>query len=305
MIDNVRSAALLAFLALAAGCGPGLGDDAGGSDAEMEATSSEIIGGSTEAGYPGVAMLYHDYGYLCSGTMIDDRVYLTAGHCIETLSASHYTIYGGTNLNANEPDWQRNAASVHRHPQLVLTNSNIDHDIGIVVLADDAPVKPYRWLAEDEDGIYTEGTLFEAVGYGVTGGNGGGDGIKRSVQLSIEAVYSNVFEYGGSNYNTCSGDSGGPAIAEVDGYLTVIGVVSYGDQNCEYYGADMRTDDNRAFIEGFASPNAGRVHGPSFEKKGSDNPLACSVASVEPRSPASAALLALVAFAGVIARRRG
>lgn len=307
MTTNVRLP-LFALLLASAGCGPGL-DGATpepAEESELEATSNGIVGGKIEEGHPAVAMLYHSSGYLCTGTFIDKRVFLTAGHCIESLSASGYEVDGGTNAWDN-PEWIIRAQSVHVHPQFVLSDQNIDHDVAVVILKEDAPVKPYRWLGNDAgDEVYKAGTAFQGVGYGVTSGSGAGDGTKRSVGLEIAETYSNLFVYesGPNGANSCSGDSGGPGVMEIDGYLTVIGTVSFGDQNCTQYGADMRTDDNRSFIDDYAAPDAGtaKVGGSGGPK--SDNPVACSVASVRSESPLAAALLALVAGLAISRRRR-
>jgi MYXO-CTERM domain-containing protein len=68
----------------------------------------------------------------------------------------------------------------------------------------------------------------------------------------------------------------------------------------------MRTDDNASFIRNYAEPDAGRVKagGGGGGSLDSDQPFACSVASVEPRSPLSTALVALAAMASIAARRR-
>lgn len=305
MAHAKRRPLLLAILLLNAACGrledePVLAEDAG---AGPDALGNAIIGGTTDSGHDAVAMLYYDDGpnsYLCSGTLIDKDVYLTAGHCIETTNASKYYVLGGTNLNASAPDWYRGATLARHHPAY---NGNFTHDVGIVVLDQEAPVTPYRWLANDEDDVYDVGTGFTAVGYGASNGNGGGSGIKRTVDLTITEVYADLFLYGSSSQNTCSGDSGGPALKVIDGYVTVIGVVSFGDQYCSQFGGNMRTDDNRAFIETYASPKAGkaRVGGGGG---GGDNPFACSVAGAA-AGPAPGAIAAgILALAAATFRRR-
>jgi MYXO-CTERM domain-containing protein len=304
MTTNVRFP-LFALLLVSAGCGPGFdaaAPDAAEDDSELQATSNEIVGGKIEEGHPAVAMLYHSSGYLCTGTLIDKRVFLTAAHCIESLSATGYEVDGGTRA-WDSPEWIIKASSVHRHPQY--NEQSLDHDIGIVILKSDAPVKPYRWLSTNDDDIYKPGTEFQGVGYGITSGNGAGDGTKRAVGLEISEVYTGLFVYesGPNGANSCSGDSGGPGLAEIDGYHTVIGTVSFGDQYCQQYGADMRTNANRSFIEDYAAPDAGTAKVAGSDDGGSKDPVACSVSSVRTGSPLAAALLALVAGLAVSRRR--
>ena len=141
--SRVALSALLLLL-VAAGCGPGIADSP--EDDGLEATSNAIVGGSTDNGHSAVALLYQDPGYICSGTLIDKRVYLTAAHCIESLNPNDYVVVGGTEpFNQNvEPDYFSGVESVHIHPQY--DPQNTFNDVGIVILDSDAPVKPYRWL---------------------------------------------------------------------------------------------------------------------------------------------------------------
>jgi uncharacterized protein (TIGR03382 family) len=46
----------------------------------------------------------------------------------------------------------------------------------------------------------------------------------------------------------CSGDSGGPSFATIDGVTKVVGITSFGDQDCSQFGADTRTDVERDFL---------------------------------------------------------
>ena len=70
--------------------------------------------------------------------------------------------------------------------------------------------------------------------------------------MSIQSHTTSTFQFGSSSKNTCSGDSGGPAIESINGVDTVVGTTSYGDQNCTQLGVDMRVDANRAFISQYA-----------------------------------------------------
>jgi len=303
-MTNARliSATFPAILLSSVACAPPESSDS----RALEAASHAIVGGQTDNGHDAVALLYQDPGYICSGTIIDERVYLTAAHCIESLNPNDYLVIGGTDINNDEPDYTINVDEVHIHPGYDPANSL--NDVGIVILASDSPVKPYRWLTAGATAseIYEIGTTFTAVGYGDTGNNTG-SGKKRKVDMDIVEVYPDITIYGTGTENTCFGDSGGPDLVTIDGYTTVIGVHSFvtgGD--CYQYGGSMRTDDNRSFIDNYAQPDAGTAGGSSGGGGGSssNNPLACSVASVTSRSPVAAALMALVAFGIVVRRRR-
>lgn len=54
-----------------------------------------------------------------------------------------------------------------------------------------------------------------------------------------------------SGKGKCNGDSGGPSfVTQSDGTLLEVGITSFGDQNCEMFGADTRVDAEKQFITG-------------------------------------------------------
>lgn len=228
--------------------------------------SSPIVGGTVDNGHPAVVLVYNSsQGYLCTGSLIDTDVVLTAAHCVEDTNASHYQVAGGTNP-FNGAEWVENATQVAAHPSYNPQTVG-QADVGVVVLAGAPPVAPMQWLKVVDHSAYAEGTLFTAVGYGITSGTAQDDGTKRKVDLKITELYSDAFLYGDSSAsgqgvegdpyndgkNSCSGDSGGPAIRNIGGEDVVIGVVSFGDQSCAHYGADMRTDYFAPFISQYAT----------------------------------------------------
>lgn len=257
MIDTRRFLIAAPFLALAvSGCGRESIEV--GAEPKNHPMSSGIIGGTTTAEQPAVALIYNAQdGYICTGTVIDDRLLLTAAHCVEDTNAANYQIGGGADP-FNGADWVVGAVEVASHPGYSTTEIGV-RDVGVIVLDAAPPVTPLPWQEAVDHDVYQVGTSFLAVGYGVSSSaNGGsGDGVKRKVTLSITETYLDVFEYGDGTKNTCSGDSGGPAIANVGGVDTVIGVVSFGDSECAQYGYDMRTDHNAAFIASYMGAGGG------------------------------------------------
>lgn len=257
MIDTRRFLAAASLFVLAAsGCGRE--SIQVGAPPVNHPMSSAIIGGTQTAEHPQVALIYNSQdGYICTGTVIDDRLLLTAAHCVEDGNAANYQIGGGADP-FNGADWVVGAVEVATHPGYSTTQIGV-RDVGIIVLDDAPPVTPLAWQRDVDHDVYDVGTSFLAVGYGVSSSaNGGsGDGVKRKVTLSITDTYLDVFEYGDGTKNTCSGDSGGPAIATIGGVQTVIGVVSFGDSECAQYGYDMRTDYNAEFIASYLGSGGG------------------------------------------------
>ncbi len=254
---------LLAFLAT--GCGPQPTLPRG----EPHHLSSGIVGGTVDNGHDAVAIIVNtQQGYICTGTLIDYRVILTAAHCVEDTNASHYQVGGGTDPFGVGADWVENAVEVAAHPSYDPQTIGV-RDVGIVVLAGDPPVAPIAWQKTVDNGVYTIGTPFTAVGYGITSGQAQDSGVKRTVDLQVTDLGSDAFAYGSASGNTCSGDSGGPALRTIGGQETVIGVVSYGDQDCAQYGVDMRTDYNATFISQYAT---GTGPGPTPTPSGTPTP---------------------------------
>ncbi len=282
---RLRPHLLGAAALVAAGCGSDrLLDRIGPPKPSVERTSSAIVGGSREYGHDSVALVYNDREYyLCTGTIIHERIFLTAAHCIaDDDNPRHYTVYGGNNPFYGY-EWKADVAEVHAHPDY--DDQWLEHDVGIVVLSEDAPVEPYRWQKKRDDSVYEEGSEFLAVGYGVTSESGEDDsGVKRKVELTISDVGTDAFAFGSASANVCSGDSGGPALKELDGHWTVIGTVSYGDPDCSAYGVDMRTDDNADFISSHI-PKA---------KSDDDGLFGCSVAAANRRSGRASILLLML-----------
>lgn len=267
----------VAALLTLAGCEQQLPGDA------PEASRDEgIIGGTVDTGDPAVALIVFSGSqgsYVCTGTLISDDAVLTAGHCsvkndacsgssCVANPASGYIVLGGTypidsNWEINDPSWSAEVTSVHPHPGYGSgSNGAPIHDVAILKIApiqvySGSKPQPLAWLSTTNNSAFATGNTFKAVGYGVTNGNtGAGTGTKRKVTLTIAGHNSSEFWYGGNGTNTCSGDSGGPAIATVNGVPTVIGTTSYGDYNCTQDGVNMRTDAERAFISQYATTSA-------------------------------------------------
>ena len=97
------------------------------------------------------------------------------------------------------------------------------------------------------DSIIGQEPLF--IGYGVISSEEEDSGEKRSVAIPITELDTDSFTYAGQGVNTCFGDSGGPALLEMDGSLQVIGVTSWGDDYCTEFGVNTRTDTYTEFIQ--------------------------------------------------------
>lgn len=234
----------LSFLLLAAACAPesALTDTAEDVEASDE-QRDPIVGGQTTNAFPAVGALTRFGSTHCTATVIAPRKLLTAAHCLKGFTASSMKFVLGGSVSA--PTHTLSVASITPHPQY--NESTLTNDIGIVTLASDAPVPPMKLLPSMDQSFVGKELLY--VGYGVSNGvNQTGAGTKRYVRMPTSQVMTKQFRYQTAGKNTCNGDSGGPAFAEINGELLLAGVTSYGDANCTQYGVDTRADAFKDFM---------------------------------------------------------
>jgi secreted trypsin-like serine protease len=91
------------------------------------------------------------------------------------------------------------------------------------------------------------------IGYGVNNGAAQtGAGTKRQVTTKLDAFNDQLLQIGDIRHQTCNGDSGGPALMNINGLATIVGVTSFGQQFCGGNGGfDTRVDTQLAFLGQF------------------------------------------------------
>lgn len=235
--------ALLSGLPLLVACAPGT-PSAGDEESEnADSQRDPIVGGATTNAFPAVGAITRNGQMHCTGTLVGPRTVVTAAHCVSGFTASSMKFVLGPKLTTATATL--GVASIKAHPNYNATQ--ITNDVGILTLSADAPIAPMKLLGSMD--ASWAGTNLTFVGYGANNGNTQtGYGTKRFVDMAIQSVSATQFQYAVPGKNTCNGDSGGPAFANVNGEMLVAGVTSYGDENCTQFGVDTRVDAFASFI---------------------------------------------------------
>ena len=206
----------------------------------------------------------------CTGTLIAPRVVLTAAHCVmrnasNTFSASRLSFAVGNDVATPRATFA--VSEVHRHPSYDYWGYDASHDVAILVLATSAtdelgdaiaPI-PVNCGAISSAGFV--GESIQVVGYGATDKQGEVYGSEQKWAVEELVGLSNLdFTVDGNNLaGVCYGDSGGPALFELQGgAASVVGVLSWGEDPCTREDHFVRTDHECDFINGYL-PACGAV----------------------------------------------
>lgn len=228
-----------------------------------------IIGGTTVSAHDPlashvVALLDVSQGALCTASIIDVDLLVTAAHCVEGGAAALRAVFS-TNIN-NQGAAVITVLSAQQSPgwaqhQNDATNTG---DIALVKLAQPIPAgyAPAKLL--DDASFLTSGQAVILAGYGITNGTRQtGAGILRQVTTVIaDPVFSDteVLMQQTRGKGACHGDSGGPAYVQVNGERRLLGVTSRGvndpRNNCTKYSAYTNILSYRDWISSTAQAMA-------------------------------------------------
>lgn len=235
----LRYAALVVPLSL--GCAA---ETHSGAPEPLGSGCSRIVGGAPDGSHGGVVALLDAGGALaCSGSLIGHAggaVVLTAAHCLENPIAGAAI---GSDYAA--PEVFLPSLSQFAHPDFDRHTGGFD--FGLVVL--DGVTDASSWLAlpSTTNDELSPGTRVEFVGYGSTAAVNANT-ERRAVSGKVARVTPTTFGYGQTQGGPCSGDSGGPALAEVDGRSVLVGVTSSGDESCWVSGVSARVSAAAEFV---------------------------------------------------------
>jgi len=248
----------------------GLSGCAATADLPPEETTEQIIGGTDDTGDPAVAALYArepgaEQGSLCTATLINPTTLITAAHCVkpsligdnvEILAIFHPVLQGSPEST------RKRVREVHFDPAFNENDLQNGHDVAVAILeqpvTDIAPI-PWRRTPLDSSFVNSDVRL---VGYGLNDGFGQtGAGTKREITVQIGSVDPKIIQVGNFGATSCNGDSGGPALVNIDGVETLVGVTSFGIIFCigpgSYTNVGTYVDEILAWGGGSCTPSCG------------------------------------------------
>jgi hypothetical protein len=292
--------------------------------------SRGIIGGAADSGDPAIVLLIsyptdQSTFFTCTAELVSPSVLLTAAHCVDATNHPGYVF--GVFLGSDASAYATASAlapqlvavkEVHAHPSYD-PQAPFTADIGVVVLDTAQSLAPLPFQRAPLTSAIV-GQPARLVGYGQTQYQQFNDS-KYAAATTVQSLgQDDTVTVGDALHHSCVGDSGGPALAMMNGVETIIGVDSYTDvAGCTAPSHYRRVDLYQSFIDPYLPPAPDLGAAPvdaavdaaaqpdlAMEPRGRSS--GCSLVGAGPvpsgGAPALLLLLALLLRA-VIARRRG
>ncbi len=193
--------------------------------------------GNARAADPAVArhlvMIVGSRGNFCTGTMVAHDLVLTAAHCVPPDADYKLVVRDGS-----DPPQFTDVTRIARHPLFSLETflaHRATADVALVKLAQPTRARVPAPIAVPVPAV-ARGDRLTVAGYGLgVPGDGRTGGTARGASLVVTGqpgslqirLVDPAFAGTRTGLGACTGDSGAPAFALVDGRPAVIGVVSW------------------------------------------------------------------------------
>jgi secreted trypsin-like serine protease len=207
-----------------------------------------INGGPASPGeYPAQGELQRNGQFICGGTLVSNRYFLTAGHCTAEddgteLPFQQFRVKLGNVGQGAGQEFQFSFLDVH--DDYVLPNDIPDNDVALFTLATPVPasLEPMRLIEAAETGLWAPGRQARLIGWGLTDPGDNSSDSQALLETSApmrsdtdcQAGYGSDFHpasmvcAGDGSTDTCQGDSGGPMIVSDGHFLALAGITSWG-----------------------------------------------------------------------------
>lgn len=236
----MRAVGLLSSLAL-------VGCLAAPDEAAVAAIAGITAGAPTEGDPAVVAIVRADAPATlrCTGTLVADRVVLSAAHCRVQDAPREMEVFLGSSLRG--AGTRVAILDAVAHPAY---DESADADLALLLLAEPAPTDR---RARFEAAPSSAPAPARLVGFGLTAIGAGDDDRKREGTSQVSEITPAYLSLEGSPSLPCHGDSGGPVFAG-DSADALIAVMSRGDAEC---GASAKATRVDAHLDGFISAQMG------------------------------------------------
>jgi trypsin len=193
-----------------------------------------------------------DQDFVCGGSLVSNRYFLTAGHCATDestaapLDKSGFQVtLGKVDKGTFEPSDTYSVSDNQVESRFGYTGDDPHNDAALLTLSAPAPARlePLRLIEPGETASWAANRSATVIGWGVTeSGNLSDQLLEATMPMTSDAdcgsawgarfQVSSMVCAGGGDTDTCGGDSGGPLMVSDGAFPVLAGLTSWGADPC-------------------------------------------------------------------------